>query len=569
MLLNALKPRHMPSLYAKESSRASRGSIISADGFHLATTKKLYKAIVNTRYIDPDKKELFIQLFHIYSGVPIKEIRKRLKQRRGVVILSYNVSPIQAQYLKKLSRELRRFKVFLELKNKRTGYRSIHGLSIIESGESRLYPYGNLMTPIIGYPHKIEEDGYTRILGVKGLEKRFDRELSARQDGSSRGYRDVNSYIILNKDSFTKAKIDGLDIKLTIPIAVQIRVERMLDSMKKKLGAKQIMCVIMNSQTGDVLAMASSNRFYPKHILRSDYPSLRSGMIEYSYEPGSVIKPLTFALLLDKHRINPYDMVNGHNGRFKMGRKVITDEHKFDWLSAEDVIVHSSNIGIAQLAQKMSGFEFHEGLLKFGLTQPSTPDLVYEKTGSIPSSKRLDNVIYKATASYGYGIRANLMQLMRAYSAFNNHGAMVSPRIVSALIDEFGREKPMPYQEQVPVISSATAAQMQRILIKTVNEGTGKKTITAGLQVGGKTGTAYLVKNGQYIRKYNTSFIGFANDKKHKYSIGVVVIQPGKKHFASQTAVPTFKKAVDILIEEKYLQPEIVQQTSSPHKSLH
>ena len=569
MLLNALKPRHMPSLYAKESSRASRGNIISADGFHLATTKKLYKAIVNTRYIDPEKKELFIQLFHIYSGVSVKEIRKRLKERRGVVVLSYNVLPIEAQYLKKLSRELRRFKVFLELKNAKTGYRSIHGLSIIESGESRLYPYGKLMTPIIGYPHKLEEDGYTHISGIKGLEKRFDTELSARQNGSSRGNRDVNSYIILNKDSFTKAKRDGLDIKLTIPIAIQLRIENMLDSMKKKLAAKQILCVIMNSKNGDVLAMASSNRFYPKHIKRSDYPSLRSGMIEYSFEPGSVIKPLTFAMLLDKHRINPYDMVNGHNGRFKMGRKVITDEHQFDWLSAEDVIVHSSNIGIAQLAQKMSGFEFHEGLLKFGLTQTSTPDLVYEKTGSIPSPKRLDNIIYKATASYGYSIRANLMQLLRAYSAFNNNGDMVSPKIVKSLIDEFGQEKPTPYEESVHVISSATAAQMQRILIKTVNEGTGTKTITPGLAVGGKTGTAYLVENGQYVRKYNTSFIGFANDKKHKYSIAVTVIQPGKKHFASQTAVPTFKKAIDILIEEKYLQPEIVEQTRTPHKSLH
>jgi len=569
MLLNALKPRHIPSLYAKESSRASRGNIISADGFHLATTKKLYKAIVDTRYIDPDKKELFIQLFHIYSGVRVKEIRKRLKERRGVVVLSYNVLPIEAQYLKKLSRELRRFKVFLELKNPKTGYRSIHGLSVIESGESRLYPYGKLMTPIIGYPHKLEEDGYTHILGVKGLEKRYDLELSARQDGSSRGYRDVNSYIILNKESFTKAKIDGLDIKLTIPIAIQIRIENMLDSMKKELGAKQIMCVIMNSKTGDVIAMASSNRFYPKHIHRSDYPSLRSAMIEYSYEPGSVIKPLTFALLLDKHRINPYDMVNGHNGRFKMGRKVITDEHKFDWLSAEDVIVHSSNIGIAQLAQKLSGYELYQGLLSFGLSQASTSDLIYEKKGSIPPPKKLDNIIYKATASYGYSIRANLMQLLRAYSAFNNNGKMVYPRLVASLIDEFGREKPIPYKEQVSVISSATAAQMQRILIKTVNEGTGTKAISPGLAVGGKTGTAYLVEKGKYVRKYNTSFIGFANDAKHKYSIGVVVIQPGKRHFASQTAVPTFKKAVDILIEEKYLKPDIVEQPSPPHKRLH
>ena len=103
MLLTVLKARHMPSLYAKESSRAQRGDIISADGFHLATTKKLYKAVVDTRYIDPQKRELFVQLFHIYSGMSPKSIKKRLSRRRGTVVLSYNIPQIQAQYLKKLS----------------------------------------------------------------------------------------------------------------------------------------------------------------------------------------------------------------------------------------------------------------------------------------------------------------------------------------------------------------------------------------------------------------------------------------------------------------------------------
>ena len=122
MLLNAVKSRHTPSLHAKESSKAGRGSIISADGFHIATTKKLYKAVVNTRYIDPQKKDLFVELFSIYSGIKTKEIRKRLSKRRGVVVLSYHIPQIQAQYLKKLARELRRFKVFMELKNPKTGY---------------------------------------------------------------------------------------------------------------------------------------------------------------------------------------------------------------------------------------------------------------------------------------------------------------------------------------------------------------------------------------------------------------------------------------------------------------
>ena len=565
MLLNVLKQRDLPSQYAKESSRAGRGNIISADGFHLATTKKLYKAVVNTRYIDPDKKELFIQLFSIYSGIKTNVIRKKLSKRKGVVVLSYSIPQIQAHYLKTLSRELRNFKVFMELKNKKTGLLSVHGLSIIESGESRIYPYGNLLTPIIGYPHKIEEDGYTFVEGVKGLEKRFDGSLRARQNGKSRGKRDVNSYIILNKDSFTKHEVDGLNVKITIPIALQIKIEKILDSAKENLDAKEIMCAVMDSKTGYVYAMASSNRYFPKDIKRSDYPSLNSGMIEYSFEPGSVIKPITFALLLEKGLVNPYDLVNGHNGRFKIGRKVITDEHKFDWLSAENVIVYSSNVGIAQLAQKLSGYEFHQGLLSFGFSQSSTPDLIYEKLGSLPSPKRLENEIYKATSSYGYGMRTNLMQLMRAYSAFNNNGRMVYPKLISSYIDEVGKEDKSAYKEQVQVIQSATAQRMKKILIKTVNEGTGKKTITEGLTVGGKTGTAHIVEKGIYVNKYNTAFMGFANDKKHNYTIGVIVVQPKKSHFASQTSVPVFKNIVDVMVEDSYLQPDVIKQTSSTY----
>ena len=559
MLLTTLKSRHLPSLYTQQSSKSERGSIISADGFHIATTKKLYKAVVNNKYIDPQKEELFIQLFSIYSGISPQKVKKRLHKRKGRVVLSYLIPEKQAQYLKKLAYELRRYKVFVELINKRTGLRAMHGLSIIESGETRLYPYGNVLTPIIGYPHKQEDEGYTRIKGVKGLEKRFDVELSSRQDGSSRGKRDVHSYIILNKDSFTKPNLNGLNIKLTIPIALQIKIERMSSQMKKELRAKQVMLAVMDSQTGRVLAIASSNRFLPKDIKRSDYPSLNSSMIEYSFEPGSVIKPITFALLLDKKLINPYDLVNGHNGKFKIGNKVITDEHKFAWLSAEDTIVHSSNVGIAQLAQKLSGQEFHEGLKSFGFTQKSTPDLIYEKSGTIPSINWLNKEIYKATSSYGYSMHVNLMQLLRAYSAFNNNGRIVTPHIVDSFIDEFGVETKLENEEEIQIIKSATALRMQKILVKTVNKGTGTKAITKGLVVGGKTGTAHIVEKGKYVNKYNTAFMGFVNDKNVNLTMGVIVVQPKKSQFASQTAVPVFKKAIDILVEDGYLKPDIVE----------
>lgn len=563
MLLTTMKSRDLPSLYTKESSKATRGSIISADGFHLATTIKLYKAVVNSYYIDPQKKDLFVELFSIYSGIDAKEIEDKLKKQNGVVVLSYNIPEKQAQYLKQLAYELRRLKVFIERKNSITGKTTLHGLNIIESGESREYAYDKLLTPIIGYPHKVEEDGYTYTKGVKGIEKRFETELQAKQDEVSQGPRDVNGYIILNRDSFTKPEINGLDVKLNIPVELQIRIEKMLDNMRAELNAREAMVVVMNSANGKVITMASSNRFLPKSIQTEDFPSLNSNMIEYSFEPGSVIKTITFSILLDKGLVNPYDMINGHYGRYQIGKKVITDEHKFDWLSAENVIIHSSNVGIAQLAQKLSGTDFNQGLINFGFSTISTPDLIYERVGSIPDALQLNNEIYKATCSYGYGMRVNLMQLIRAYSAFNNNGRIVTPKIVDCFIDGHRKELKIPNEEQIQVIKSSTAQRMKDILIKTVNEGTGTKAKTAGLEIGGKTGTAHLVEDGQYVNEYNTAFIGFANDKTTRYTIGAIVIRPKKSQFAAQTAVPVFKKALDILIEENYLKPAIADDNSS------
>ena len=554
MLYTALHNRDIPSIYSEESTKAQRGSIISADGFHIATTQKLYKAVVNTRNIDPDKEELFIQLFSIYSGTEPSEIRERLHTRKGSVTLSYHISPKEAMYLKTLAFELRRLGVFIEYETP-SGDRVLQGLNILESGEARQYPYGNLLTPLLGYPRKIEEDGYTRVYGIKGLEKFFDEELNPQQNKTQKALRDVNGYLILNKQSQAKRQINGLTVKLNIPIMLQSRIETITDQIKEQLQADEIIATVMESKTGKIVALASSNRFDPSHIRTTDYPSLNTNAIEYSFEPGSVVKPIIFSLLLDRGLINPYDMVNGHNGRFTMGRKTIVDEHAFSMISAEDVIVHSSNIGIAQLAQKLNGAEFTEGLKRFGFTHFSGIDLPYEKRGSIPSSTQLNNYLYKAITSYGYGMRSNAMQMIKAYNVFNNGGRLINPMVVEALYDDNGRTIPMQIQAPIQVISPATAARMKQILIKTVNEGTGTAAKTPGLEIGGKTGTAHIAKNGAYVNSYHTSFIGFANDAKHSYTIGIAVIEPRTVYFASITAVPVFKAIVDLMVEEKYLIP--------------
>jgi cell division protein FtsI (penicillin-binding protein 3) len=555
MLYTALHERDIPSIYSEDSTKAQRGSIISADGYNIATTQKLYKAVVNTRNIDPQKEELFIQLFSIYSGTDPDEIRQRLRTRKGSVTLSYHISPKEAMYLKTLAFELRRLGVFIEYETP-NGNRILQGLNILESGEARQYPYGNLLTPLLGYPRKMEEEGYTRVYGIKGLEKFFDEELNPQQNKTQKALRDVNGYLILNRQSQAQRQINGLTIKLNIPIMLQARVETITDKIKEQLKADEIIATVMESKTGKIIALASSNRFNPSRIRVEDYPSLNTNAIEYSYEPGSVIKPIIFALLLDRALINPYDMVDGHNGRYTMGRKTIVDEHAFHMISAEDVLVHSSNVGIAQLAQKLNGVEYTEGLKRFGFTHFSGIDLPYEKRGSIPSSAQLNNYLYKAITSYGYGMRANAMQLVKAFNVFNNGGRLINPMVVEALYDDNGRTIPMQIQAPTQVISPSTAERMKQILIKTVNEGTGTAAKTPGLQVGGKTGTAHIAKNGQYVNSYHTSFIGFANDAKNSYTIGITVIEPRTVYFASITAVPVFKAIVDLMVEEKYLIPD-------------
>ena len=554
----ALSDRHIPRLVISETNRALRGSIVSHEGFKLAFSQKLYKAMVNTRNIDPDKKELFVHLFSIYSGIPARTVERRLR-KRGNVVLSYAIDANRAKYLKELARKMRLLGIFVPYQTP-SGRIIKYGLSVTESGESRIFAYRDILTPALGYMKKTEEEGFTRPVGVKGLEKYYDEQLRPLQNGLIKGERDIGNTIILDADSFVRPAIDGMSLKLNIPVGLQKSLEAMLDKARKEHDAKEVIAVVMEAETGKILALATSNRYDPDHIRRRDYPSLNVAACEYTYEPGSVMKPITFALLMENHKVNPMEIVRTYNGRFKLGRKIITDEHKEAWMSAENVIVYSSNIGIAQLAQRLDGVEFVEGLKDFGFTRKTGIDLPYEHTGIMPHVTQMESEIYKATVGYGYGIRVTLMQLVRAYNVFNNRGRIVEPKIVADIVDPLGHHYDVPVNEPPrQVIPPATAYKMQRILEKVVLKGTGTKARIPGLRIGGKTGTAHIAsRKGGYARLYNSTFVGFANDRHHRYTIGVLVRQAKKPYhyFAAMSAVPVFRNVVELMMDQGLLTPD-------------
>jgi cell division protein FtsI (penicillin-binding protein 3) len=557
--------RRIPSHNSTIHDRSFRGSIISADNYTLSNSQKTYQAVIRGTSIVPEKKEVFIKLFSIYSGMSVKDVRKRFKDRRGKeikgnIILSKTIDARHAMQLKSLAYKLRKLDVFRSIKT-RSGIEVLYGLDIIENGESRRFPLKDVLSPILGYVGKKSDGRYTRPSGKKGLERNYDKHITSKKDGYFKGKRDVNSRVIHDKNSIKKQRVDGLDLHLNIPLATQRRVEFMIDAMKANIDADEIIVGVMESKTGKVLSLASTERYDPSHITQKDIPALNPKFSEYPYEAGSVLKPLTLALALDHKVVTPNTWFNTYNGRMKIGaRRTITDDEKFDSLTTTDIIVHSSNVGISQISWKLTGTEFREGLVKFGIAKPSGIDLSRDLPGQLKPLRLLNHQMHRANSSYGYGMLVTFAQLFKAYSAFNNDGIAVTPRIVDYLQDAKGRQyKLEPKVGDIQPIGKKAANQIHDILVEVVERGTGVKAQYPGLEIGGKTGTAHIAKNGRYVREYHSSFYGFANDKfGNKYSIGVLVIRAKKryKYFASQSAVPTFKNIVRILVEQGKLKPD-------------
>ena len=505
-----LDSRKLPKLVITESDKAIRGDILSAGHFKIATSKKLYKAVVDTRNIDPNKKEMFIDLFSTFSGMDKEEVRNKIDSKFGFVTLTYKLNSKSARYLKQLNSKLFNLGVFIEYTDEKLNRKFLHGLSIIESGEYRIYPLKDCLTPVIGYVSKYEDHGYTHIIGKYGLEKFYEKELEGIQSTKIIGRRDVRNNIIFDNNSIVKNRYDGYDIVTSISLPLQRSIELILDQMRAKLNAKEIIASVMDSQSGSIIAIASSRRFDITHV--KDANALTISAIRYIFEPGSVMKPVIFSMLLKSHLITIDEIIRTFNGQYQLKDKLITDEHRYPYLSAENIIVHSSNVGMAQISQRLDPLDYFQGLRDFGFGQKSKIDLSYELAGSIPSIHQLKNSVFKATASYGYGIKVNFFQLLKAYNVFNNNGYLLQPSIARELKSPIHNqliEKDKPFR----ILSKIVTKTMKNILIKTVQEGTGKRAITKGIEVGGKTGTAQIAIRGEYEKVYNSSFFGFANGK--------------------------------------------------------
>jgi cell division protein FtsI (penicillin-binding protein 3) len=553
VFLSIAKPKNYFEPFSVRKESAVRGDI-SAKNYTLAKSEKLYGIYIYPKYIDPDKRELFYNLFSIYSGISVREIKRRIERYnkyyaefakkyyekykrypiKRVLIAKVDLKTKQNLiYLKKI---LDKKRVFLATKN---GIR--RGYEVLSLDFKRIYPYEDTFEPFLGrYKKDIKR-------GENGIEEYYNDLLRAKSDGIKKGYRDVFGNIIYDGNAVIKQPKNGDNLSLNINLVLQRKIEKFLDIQKEKFQAKEVMAAVMDSKSGKIIAIATSNRYNPNRIKPEDISNMKISAIRELFEPGSVMKPITFAILLENNKVNPYEIIKGYNGKWKpeWRKTPIRDDDPFDWLSAENVIVYSSNIGISQLALRLTNKEFLEGLKKFGFGRKSGIDLPYELKGKLRSLRLMHYPIYKSTTSYGYGILVNFVQLLKAYNVFNNKGIMVTPKIAS-----------FPAKE-TRVMNAKNAEIMLGILRKVVLKGTGKKALVPGLFTAGKTGTAHVsMGRGGYQNIYNSSFFGFVNDKNHRYTIGVTFLDIKAKwpnYFASSSAVPTFRKIIDIMINQNLL----------------
>lgn len=523
-----------------------RGTIYSRDGRVLSRSFHKYDLAVNGAHIEPARVDEFAEILGIYTGLESTDILRRINTGKRVVLLE-GFDEALARDLGYLTQKLDGMGFFRTLHVNGRDIR--RGLDIIKKREVfREYPFDDMLEPVLGYFNRSEGKG------TIGLENAYEHILAENRKGLVTAERDVTGHMILNKNAERSRKVDGNDIVLTVNSLLQKDLEAIFDRYKADLEAQEILGAVMDSRSGDIYAVASSNRYNAEHLKSGEVGYMKLNTIQYLFEPGSVIKPFVVAKLIEEKLVGVYDLVRGYNGRYKLGRKVITDSHPKDWFSVEEAVYHSSNIAMSQLSQKLSPYRFNEMMEQFGFSERSGVDLSYESVGRLLGISQLKDPLVRATASYGYGFTVNLMQLIKAFNSFNNEGKIIEPKLTRKVA--MGRTKVLDIiRNEKQAISQVTARKMQKILRKTVLRGTALNAQVEGVYTAGKTGTAHIAKEGKYEDLYHSSFLGFANESggDRRYTIGILVINPKTDYFASKTATPIFRECVEAMVERGWI----------------
>jgi len=404
----------------------------------------------------------------------------------------------------------------------------------------RVYPQKKTASHILGGVGIDEQ-------ALGGIETSLDSEIKGR-GGKLKVLIDARKKIFQFK--YLEQPVTGKDIHLSIDTALQFFVERELASAVAAYRAAGGAVVVMDSRNGQVLAMASNQDYFPENIQGTPLPVLKNKAISFLYDPGSTFKIVLAASALENQVCGRQETFDCHNGVFAIRDRQITDVHPYARLSFDDIIIHSSNIGAAQIGMRLGGERYFQTIEKFGFGRRTGILLPAEENGILNPPQQWSGVSL-AFLSFGYEIAVTPLQMAVAFNVLASGGLRVRPEILRSDGASAGGTR---------VLSVANDLRLADILTAVVSRGTGKKAEIAGLEIAGKTGTARKVEAGKYVGSYVSSFGGFFPAHDPQVTVFVIIDEPLGLYYGGDVAAPLFKAIAEKIMLYLKLFPDLPAQ---------
>lgn len=504
----------------KEKIPARPGDILDRNGRLLATT-----IVTNSLYVVPQRLEETQQAVQVCEALQLDReyFLKRLKANDEKLFL----------WVKRrlTDSELTKIRA-LDLSDDAWGFRQEY---------RRQYPQGALAAHALGLR---DIDGK----GQGGLEEAFDH-LICGQDGYRFLIRDAHGRVIeVRNDSRVAAK-NGETLVVSLDSIIQLYTERELQGIFKDWKPKSACAIVMDVKTCEVLAMASMPTFDLNQPEKIEERAWKNTAIASIYEPGSTLKPFIVAAALEKGLIKQNDEFDCEYGEYRMGKRLLHDHHSYGKLSVTDILVKSSNIGMAKIGERLTNAGLYEAVTAFGFGQKTGIQLPGELTGIVRPLKSW-NIYSTGSVPMGQEIAVTPIQLITAHVALANQGKLLNPRLIRDQIDHnyFPRSEEEAAQVRplvsTPLVSPEVADWLVRVpMLETVERGTGRRAKLDEYSVFGKTGTAQKPdpKTGKYSSQLHvSSFICGAPAHDPRVLVLVVVNEPsvGENHYGGTIAGP-------------------------------
>ena len=511
-----------------ESIKAERGCIYDRNEVLLAYNRNDISFYVDLRMLSSNQKEELSNKLSKTFGKSKNYYLMKLKKNGKTICIENKVSYEKAKNL---------------IDYKLTGL-------FYKVEPTRIYHYGSLASHILGYVNKEYE-------GVNGIANSFEDELNG-ENGAQLIEKNAVGEVISVYDEQTKKPVPGNDVYLTINRSYQGILEEELEKAVISYSAESAVGIVMNPNTGEILALANVNDYDPNNYWKFTDFERKNRAITDVYEPGSTFKVFTLSALLDREECNETETLNVENGRYKFRNAYINDTHKYQKLNVRRIFEESSNIGVAKLVQRLDDETYYNYVRGFGFGTYTSVTLPGEVTGRLLKPANWSKLT-KVFMSFGYGISATPIQLTTAFCAVINGGILYQPLIVKKMVDN-DKNLVKEYSPVVvrKVISKKTSERMKMLLAGAVENGTGNLAKLDNFSVGGKTGTSKVIIKGKYSNdSYYSTFIGFFPVEKPEIVCFVLINKPKGEYYGGKVSAPVFKNIAEKIIRvesEKFLE---------------